>query len=338
MIRWFLKLFFLFLWIATVVQAQSECPTIVEEALSEIGENCGNLERNSACYGANQLERLTVLNPSPADFFVVPGDRGILNQFREIRPLPLDEDENTYGVAILNVQADVPNTLPGQAVIFMIMGDARLTNAGPPIGSAASPFQSFYFVPGIGTSDCYEGDPTLTIQTPDNVTLNLTLNGIDMEMAPNTLLTITHNVCTIHRGSNGILDANQSLDLTIDPEGTLTPLGIRTLSEREYERGIFLQEKMNLLAATNNWDEQVVIPPPDEFGVEPAAAPATAACEVQHTVQAGESLHAIAKRYATSVLGIAEANQLANPRLLSVGQVLCIPNPNSGFEALPAGQ
>jgi nucleoid-associated protein YgaU len=37
------------------------------------------------------------------------------------------------------------------------------------------------------------------------------------------------------------------------------------------------------------------------------------------------------------VLGIVEANQLANPRVIYPGQTLCIPNVGSGFQALPAG-
>jgi hypothetical protein len=38
------------------------------------------------------------------------------------------------------------------------------------------------------------------------------------------------------------------------------------------------------------------------------------------------------------VVGIAEANQLASPRLIYAGQTLCIPNVDSGFVPLPAGQ
>lgn len=334
MMRWIFTACCLMLFAAAVVYAQAECPAIVDVALSAVGDNCGGMERNSACYGTDDVESTTILNPRPSNFFVQPGDRGILNQFSEIRPTPLNIEEETFGVAVLNVQADIPNTLPGQGVIFMIMGDARLVNEGPPMGSADSAFQSFYFIPGIGTSDCYEGEAMLTIQTPEEVTINITLNGIDLEMAPNTLLTITDTVCTIHRGSNNVLEANQSLDLTIDEAGTLTPLGVRTLSEREYERGVYIQEKLNALAFANGWHEQAVVDPPDEFGTEPEAAAPETECEVQHTVSAGETLYSIGRRYNTSLDEIVAANNLANPRLLSVGQVLCIPNPDSGFQGL----
>lgn len=343
---------------AAVVQAQSDCPAAVEEALSSVDDNCSNLDRNYACYGSALVESTTVVEPRPENFFVQPADRAELLQLRDIRPQPLDTSRGSFGIGVLNVQADVPNSLPGQAVIFLLMGDARLINDGAPF-SADQPFQAFYFVPGIGQADCYEAEPLLTIQTPGSITITVTLNGIETEMSPGTLLTITPTVCTIHRGNiiqrvgddQAVLLANQSIDITIDQDGTITPIGVRGISEREYERGVLIQNAVNELAVANGWAEQFVRPPA-EFDVEPdrtasggstgetpAATPAgTGDCETKHTVVAGDTLHKIAQRYETSVLEIAEANQLANPRQIYPGQVLCIPNPGSGFQALPPGR
>lgn len=44
-----------------------------------------------------------------------------------------------------------------------------------------------------------------------------------------------------------------------------------------------------------------------------------------HTVQAGENLYRIAQQYGTTVFAIAEANNITNPNLIIVGQVLVIP-------------
>lgn len=49
----------------------------------------------------------------------------------------------------------------------------------------------------------------------------------------------------------------------------------------------------------------------------------------QHTVQAGENLFRIALRYNTTVDAIADANGIANPALVYVGQVLTIPGAGS---------
>lgn len=50
-----------------------------------------------------------------------------------------------------------------------------------------------------------------------------------------------------------------------------------------------------------------------------------AASRVTHTVAAGETLFAIARRYGVSVDALAEANRLTNPNQLTVGQELVIP-------------
>jgi hypothetical protein len=340
----------LFLSIAIVAAQVDECPEIVTEALSIVGDNCSELDRNSACYGAEMVESDTILQPRPSDFFLNPADRAELVQLSEVRPLTLDAENRSFGVAALSVQAEVPNSLPGQAVVFLLMGGATLTNEGAPNTSGKTPFQSFYFLPGIGTSPCYEAEPTLTIQTPESMTVNITLNGIDIQMSPNTLLTITDKVCTIHRGVTVtgagtpdraiLLVENESVDLTIAEDGTITPIGIRQISEREFERGELIQGALNSVAVANGWSEQIVVRPA-AFGTEPER-PETGnsgdPCDTQYTVKSGDTLHAIAEEYQASVLEIVEANELANPRVIRAGQVLCIPNAGSGFVPLPSGR
>jgi LysM repeat protein len=58
--------------------------------------------------------------------------------------------------------------------------------------------------------------------------------------------------------------------------------------------------------------------------VSPTATP-TAEAQIIHVVQAGENLYRIALRYGTTIAAIAEANGIANPTLISVGQQLIIP-------------
>jgi len=56
--------------------------------------------------------------------------------------------------------------------------------------------------------------------------------------------------------------------------------------------------------------------------VAPAAANN---CAAMHTVKAGENLYRIGLQYGVPWPSIAAANDLANPNLIYVGQVLCIP-------------
>ncbi len=58
---------------------------------------------------------------------------------------------------------------------------------------------------------------------------------------------------------------------------------------------------------------------------QPPATPAPASPRALYTVKPGDNLTAIAARYGTTVQAIAAANNITNPNLISVGQVLKIP-------------
>jgi len=357
MIRKLLFIIGILISVVAVVTAQVEdCEVIVREALGSVDGLCEGLDRNTACYGSSMVDSETIVSPRPDGFFAQPGDKEVLTNFTAIHPHPLDLETGEFGVTLLNVLANVPNTVPGQAVLLLLVGDAQLTNESGVDSTDQSAFQSFFFRPGIGDSPCYDADPTLTIQTPGNITTTLYLNGVETEMSPGTLLTITDSVCTIHRGniirrdSNGevaaVLLANETIDIFIDEEGAINVTNKRGISEREYQRGELIQSALNAIAFENDWQAQFLVPPPkfdeelvsDDANSTPST-PATSSsdCDTQHTVRSGETLHMIAERYDTSVVGIAEFNGLTNPRVIYPGQVLCIPNEGSGFEPLPKG-
>jgi len=60
-------------------------------------------------------------------------------------------------------------------------------------------------------------------------------------------------------------------------------------------------------------------------GQSAGTQPATPTASITHTVRAGDTLYAIALRYNTTVEAIVQLNNLANPDLIQVGQVLKIP-------------
>ena len=130
-----LSLFFagLLLTLSWAVVAQDddgvdgECPELVERALFEMGENCDALDRNSACYGFNQVDA-TFTEAVDEEFFNMPSDTTELATVQTLQTLPYDLEEDQWGVALMNVQANVPNILPGQAVIFMLVGDVEVEN------------------------------------------------------------------------------------------------------------------------------------------------------------------------------------------------------------------
>lgn len=110
------------------------CPALVQQALSEIGANCDALDRNSACYGFVRVEA-TFQQDQPASFFAAPADVAGLAALQSIRTVPLDTSRQEWGIAVLNVQANLPTSLPGQAAVFLLFGDVSVTNAVSPADS-----------------------------------------------------------------------------------------------------------------------------------------------------------------------------------------------------------
>jgi uncharacterized protein YraI len=110
------------------------CPALVDEALAMVGESCADLDRDTACYGHTLVETVFWPEVEAADLaFGQPADRVPLDAIQTIATHPLDLASSTWGLAALHLRADVPDALPGQAVTFLLMGDASLENAVPPV-------------------------------------------------------------------------------------------------------------------------------------------------------------------------------------------------------------
>jgi hypothetical protein len=112
----------------TVSAQAGVCTQLVEKALTAVGNNCGGMDRNSTCYGYDQVSASFNTEVSE-DFFTRPADRAALETVRTLQTAPYDEALSRWGVALMNVQANVPNTLPGQAVTFILLGDTQVENA-----------------------------------------------------------------------------------------------------------------------------------------------------------------------------------------------------------------
>lgn len=160
--------------LAPLAQAAQEagiCPEIVQQALSDLGQNCDALDRNSACYGYNRVGA-TFTEPQSDDFFSEVSDRSLLKVMDTITTSPLDEAEGIWGVAVMKVQANVPNSLPGQAVSFVLLGDAEVRNEVPP-GEAFTPIDPIE-ITAVGNVNVRSG-PGRTANVLTSVTNGTTL-------------------------------------------------------------------------------------------------------------------------------------------------------------------
>lgn len=164
----------------SVVLAQGDCPSIAEQALEAADSLCSDLERNQACYGNVLLSAEPQIGVTNFEFEQA-GDIADLENIQSIELSGMDTTAGTWGVAILSVQADLPDTLPGQNVTFVLFGDVTLENAAE---EGQNPMQAFYLRTGIGDSACEEAPESgLLVQTPDGVdSVAFTANGVDVEI------------------------------------------------------------------------------------------------------------------------------------------------------------
>ncbi len=418
-------MFVFLMGIMTVTAQINSCPALVEEALIAVGDNCANLDRNSACYGYNQVTA-TFLEEFPADYFSTPADRTSLVHLDSLVTASMDLANDRWGVAVMNIQANLPNTVPGQGVIMMLVGDAevrndvapddaneitdpistatlqdtilytspsptaeaiatiasneivlvdgfdstltrlRMVNDGvigwvdsthvarlaamenlPIIGaSRPSPMQAFYLSTGIGQSECTEADSMIAVQSPENITVDLTVNGVDIRVGSLvTFKNLDQNIInlTVHRGGvttvfGNTISAGQSAFGVVNPDptqgGTIIAWGDPVpASQNDLILGQTAQNGINQVAQNNGWVERSVEGASSES--TPPQSSETESGEIIHIVAAGETLFGIGRQYDASLPAIVARNGLSDPYTVYVGQSLVIPNPGSGFVGLP---
>jgi hypothetical protein len=118
---------FVGLWVSAIA-AQTDCPTIVLDALNATDTACEGTSRNQACYG--NISLAAEPQEGTADFtFEQPGDIVDVAGIRTLTLQPLDATDELWGVALMRLQANLPETLPGQNVTFLLFGDVEITNA-----------------------------------------------------------------------------------------------------------------------------------------------------------------------------------------------------------------
>jgi hypothetical protein len=170
----------------------STCSSVVTQALDELQNNCGDLSRNSACYGYNNV-MATFFSGLAPDAFDQPNDRVELADLQSITTAPLDPITSQWGIAVVKAQANLPDSLPGQAVTLLLLGDVQVTTAVEQ-GADQKPMQAIYFTTGIGGTECNDvPESSLIIQGPKDITVNMRVNGADIVLGSTLVFNSTEN-------------------------------------------------------------------------------------------------------------------------------------------------
>jgi hypothetical protein len=163
--------------LAPTVAASATCEEIVATALNQTSDACDTTERNQACYGNGAIAAQLRQADAP---FEQPGQRIQIGTLESMQLAALNTDTGEWGVALLRVQANLPDTLPGQNVTLLIFGNTEFRT----VESGANP-QAFYFQSGVGYQlTCAAAPPDgLLIQTPEGVAnIEFNLNNVQIQL------------------------------------------------------------------------------------------------------------------------------------------------------------
>ena len=151
---------------AGMTLAQDEpCDVLVQEALTRTEAVCSETGRNQVCYGHLAIE--AEAQPDVENFiFSQSGDIVDIQDLSsmQLSSMGLDEIE-TWGVALMRIQANIPDTLPGQNVTMLLFGNVNFEPNTDSVG-----MQGFYVNTGLGQPMCQSApEDGILLQTPSGV-------------------------------------------------------------------------------------------------------------------------------------------------------------------------
>jgi hypothetical protein len=157
------------------------CGQIIQSALKSVGTTCNGIGRNQACYGHAQVDAEFQSNASAK--FDTTGDVVDLLAIKSLRTLPPDAAAQIWGVAVLKAQVNLPDSLPGQNVTFLLFGDSRLGGITPDMRAVS-------LSTGIGEPKCKDAPPSsMLMQSPQGQKVSLNLNGADITVGSTLYIT-----------------------------------------------------------------------------------------------------------------------------------------------------
>lgn len=156
------------------------CEDIIQKAIGLAEDVCSGLDSNQACYGNQNVFADFV--PDYTGRFELVGDLVALDKLTKIVASPLQYEEQLWGIAFLKLQANLPGTLPGQNVTFLVFGDTVLE-------SNSQNMSTFYFTTGLTGISCervdYDG---LFVSMPDGSGITFQSNGVDILLQGDAIL------------------------------------------------------------------------------------------------------------------------------------------------------
>jgi len=189
---------------ATALAARNaSCQALIDRTIQASDSYCGETASNTACYGNNTLR--ADLAPNASQRFSERGDMISVNELRRLSASPLNIDRNEWGIAVFNVIANLPRSLPGETVTMVVFGNATLDNQSGEEGG----LESFYFSSELGQIVCekipFDG---LMVTSPDGSGVRFSINGSELTLMGNASIKAVRNgemEVSVYKGSARIV-------------------------------------------------------------------------------------------------------------------------------------
>jgi hypothetical protein len=168
------------------------CQQILTRAVELTEQNCDATGRNEACYGSNLVEVELQEGLDPASVrFEESGDIVPVRNLARIETKGMNPETGDWGLALVKLQANLPNTNPGQNVTFILYGNTRLS-------PAAGRTNAFYLSTELGELSCNNlPSSSLMVRAPGHVEVAFTLNDVEIRLASTLVLSATDSTLQV---------------------------------------------------------------------------------------------------------------------------------------------
>jgi hypothetical protein len=170
------------------------------------GNNCNHVGPNQVCYGNITIQANLIPNANQP--FANVGDVVDVQLVQLLSTAPLDLQKKEWGIAIFNIIANLPRSLPGEAVKMVVFGNTTIGNNG------VKDVQSFYFSSELGQIVCNEVPfDGIMITMPDGTGVRLMINGSELTLMGNASLRAVKNETmdvSLYSGTASITANNQT--------------------------------------------------------------------------------------------------------------------------------
>ena len=171
-----------------MAENSASCQALIDRTIQASDSFCGDTASNTACYGNNTLK--AELAPNVGRRFSERGDVIAVGDLRHLSASPLSLETDEWGIAVFNVIANLPRSLPGETVTMVVFGNATLDNQSPETGN----LESFYFSSELGQIVCekipFDG---LMITSPDGSGVRFVINGSELTVMGNASIKAIKN-------------------------------------------------------------------------------------------------------------------------------------------------